>query len=132
MLNQVPNPHGAPFYATIAIALFAMDSNAQMVINEYSAANKDAFQTSTEQVVDRGNNISKAHFEDWVEIYNPANNSVSLQGYTLSDNPAKPNKFLIPANIIVPAKGSIVFVCSGKDGYFGNQHHTNFKLSQTK
>ncbi len=132
MLNQVPRPQSVRLCATVAIALFAMEIDAQLVINEYSAANKDAFQTSTEQVVDRGKNTGKAKFEDWVEIYNPANNNVSLQGYTLSDNPAKPNKFSIPANIIVPAKGSVVFVCSGKDGYFDNQHHTNFKLSQTK
>jgi gliding motility-associated-like protein len=132
MLNQVLPTQGVRLCATVAIALFAMEVDAQLVINEYSAANKDAFQTSTEQVMDRGNNISKAKFEDWVELYNPTSNSVSLQGYTLSDNPTKPNKFSIPANVIVPAKSSVVFVCSGKNGYFNNQHHTNFKLSQTK
>jgi gliding motility-associated-like protein len=104
---------------------------AQLLINEYCAANKDAFATSVEQIQDRGSNISKTKYEDWVELYNNSNSAISLQGYALSDNAAKPNKYLFPANLSIPAKGKMLFVCSGKNGYFGNYHHTNFKLNQT-
>ncbi len=131
-MNRITNPAWLRMCAFGAFAVVAVQVDAQLVINEYSAANKDAFQTSTEHTVDRGNNIAKAKFEDWVELYNAGNTTVSLQGFSLSDNPAKPNKFIIPANITVPSKGRVVFVCSGKNGYFGNQHHTNFKLNQTK
>ncbi len=122
---------------TVVVALLlgnttVFNASAQLVINEYSAANRNSYKTSEEQVLDRGSNLSKKKYEDWVEIYNPSNNVVSLQGYTLSDNASKPNKYIIPANLLVSAKGSVVFVCSGKNGYFGNLHHTNFKLSQSK
>jgi gliding motility-associated-like protein len=104
---------------------------AQLVINEYSAANKDAFKTSEEQILKRGTYTNKDKFEDWVEIFNNSNSSISLSGYALSDHVGDLQKYLLPANITIPGKGRMVFVCSGKNGYFGNYHHTNFKLSQT-
>lgn len=111
--------------------IVANQVKAQLLINEYSAANKDAFATSTEQTQDRGTVVTKTKYEDWVELFNPTNSLVSLQGYSLSDNPAKPDKYSFPANLSIPAKGRMMVVCSGKNGYFGNFHHTNFKLNQT-
>ncbi len=41
---------------------------------------------------------------DWIELYNPTDSAVSLQGWYLSDNVAEPNKWALDADSI-PAKG---------------------------
>ncbi|MEM9549138.1 MAG: CotH kinase family protein [Bacteroidota bacterium] len=93
----------------------------QVHINEYSAANLQNF-------LDNYNRT-----EDWIELYNDGDVDVNLSGYHLSDKSSKPAKWEIPAGTIIPAKGYLVFWCSGRDeACDDNVFHTNFKLAQTK
>jgi gliding motility-associated-like protein len=106
-------------------------ANAQLLINEYSCANKDGLITRTESKLDRGTVKQDAGYDDWIELYNAGNTAVSLQGYFLSDKANKLNKYQIPGNLSIPAQGKMIFVASDRNGYFDGYHHTNFKLTQS-
>jgi len=101
------------------LLFFSVSLNAQIVINEFSAANTDDYL------------CSNGEFEDWIELYNNGASSVNLAGYYLSDNATKPQRWLIPAGTIIPAKGRLVFVASGLNSFIAPNWHTNFKITQT-
>lgn len=77
---------------------------AQIVINEGS--NKNYSDISDED----------GDFEDWIELYNTSASPIDVYNYTLSDDPAVPNKWTLP-HLILPAGGYAVIFCSGKDRY---------------
>ena len=112
--------HLKHWVAVCLLMCSALSSNAQIVINEMSAANMatqlDGF----------------GKHEDWIELYNPGATAVSLLDWHLSDDKTKPTKFQIPADIEVPAGGYIVIFCSGRGDVYDNVIHTSFKVSQTK
>lgn len=94
---------------------------AQVHINEYSAANLESFLDNYDRT------------EDWIELYNDSEVDVDISGYHLSDKVSKPGKWKIPAGTVVPAKGFLIFWCSGRDERCDDLSlHTNFKLAQTK
>lgn len=104
------------FFLGIGLSVYG-----QVHINEYSAANLNNFLDNYERT------------EDWIELYNDSDIDVDLSGYHLSDKSHKPGKWEIPAGTIIPAKGYLVFWCSGRDEFCDNNvYHTNFKLAQTK
>ena len=93
----------------------------QVVINEFSCSNYT--------LGIAGDN------EDFVEFYNPSGADVDLGGYFLSDNPANPDKFEIPAGTEVPAGGYLMVMCSAEGElltnlYVGGFLNTNFKINQ--
>jgi hypothetical protein len=92
---------------------------AQVVINEFSAANYSA---------DADN---YGEFEDWIELYNAGATAVDIGGYFLSDNPGNPDKWEIPAGTSISAGGFLRFWCSGRDVVVGTNYHTSFKITQT-
>ncbi len=94
-------------------------SNAQVVINEFSAANIDQFFDNY------------GSDEDWIELYNTGTSSVDLSGYYLSDKLDNPTKFQIPAGVSIGAGGHLLVWASGRDENSGSLH-TNFKITQTK
>ncbi|MCH2213970.1 MAG: CotH kinase family protein [Flavobacteriales bacterium] len=65
-------------------------------------------------------------FDDWVEIYNPSDASVDLEGYFLTDNLGSPTKWSFPAYSI--SSGEHLLVWCDRDLHQGD-FHTNFKLS---
>ncbi|MBI1177017.1 hypothetical protein GC207_06210 [bacterium] len=65
-------------------------------INEWMAQNDGFLQN-----MDRPGTF----FDDWLELYNPADTPANLSGYYLTDDLSNSNKFEIPAGFIVPAKG---------------------------
>ena len=95
-------------------------SRAQVLINEYSAANFDSY-------LDNYN-----EYEDWIELYNSSSNSIDLNGWYLSDRASNPMKWSFTSSYIIPANGVAVIFCSSRDEIIGNNAHTNFKLTQTK
>ena len=99
--------------------LLKFSANAQLVINEFSAANYDNFLCSNND------------YEDWIELYNTSAGPINLAGYYLSDRAASPTKWKIPAGFILPAKSTILIVASGLDNTIGGILHTNFKITQT-
>ncbi|MGB1207247.1 MAG: CotH kinase family protein [Chitinophagales bacterium] len=95
-------------------------SVAQVVINEFSAANYD-------DITDNyGEN------EDWIELYNIDSNPLDLTDYFLSDKIDNPTKWAFPAGTIIQGNGFLRIWASGRDEGNGNNMHTNFKLKQTK
>ena len=107
----------------ILILLFSFvyfTSSAQIVINEYSAANYDTYTDNY------------GEYEDWVELYNPTAAAVDINGWALSDKVSNPLKWIIPSSFIVPAGGTALVYCSGRDEVIGLNAHSNFKITQTK
>ncbi len=87
-----------------------------VVINEFVAAN------------DSGLQDEDGEYSDWIELFNGSTGSVSLEAWSLTDDPAVPNKWQFPS-VILEAGGYLVVFASGKDRIFG-ELHTNFGLSK--
>lgn len=93
--------------------------NAQVVINEYSAAN---FNTTTDNFGDT---------PDWIELYNAGGAAVNLNNYYLSDKLTNPLKWQLP-NININPGERIRFWASNRNTIMGLNYHTNFKLTQSE
>lgn len=87
----------------------------KIVINEICAKNKKSLKDSDGEA------------SDWIELYNPTEYPVSLEGAGLSDDADEPLKWVFP-NVKIQAKGYLVVFCSDKNRKTG-ELHTNFKLS---
>ncbi|MEX1189259.1 MAG: CotH kinase family protein [Bacteroidia bacterium] len=109
----------------LKISLFALLAglsgllNAQVVVNEYSGANRNGI------VDDFGDN------SDWIELYNAGGAAVDISGYFLSDKETNPTKYQIPAGTVLNANSYRIFFASGRDINAGINLHTNFKITQT-
>lgn len=66
---------------------------------------------------------------DWIEIYNPTLNNLSLEGLYLSDDEDDFFKFKIEEEIIVPSKGFAVIYCKEYEGDLTNSTVTNFRIA---
>ncbi|MGC6467205.1 MAG: chitobiase/beta-hexosaminidase C-terminal domain-containing protein [Akkermansiaceae bacterium] len=70
---------------------------------------------------------------DWIEIRNTGGIEVSLDGWSLSDDPSDPQKWGFPSGAVIPANGFYVVIASGLDldpAVDGSSYaHTNFRLS---
>jgi len=93
--------------------------SAQLVINEYSCSNYNNY---TDQF---------GNFEDWIELYNPTGAPVPTAGLFLSDNPANPLKWPIPATTI-PAGAHLLVFASDLNITGSTPYHTSFKLRQSE
>ena len=105
----------AAFAATL---FFCANTNAQIVINEYSSA------TST--FLDDYNEES-----DWIELYNTSAAEVDLNGWHLSDNKENLTKWTFPS-VKIAANGFLLVMASGKNVTTvaaGKYLHTNFNIS---
>lgn len=45
---------------------------------------------------------------DWIELYNPNEVALALNGYGLTDDLTKPRKFLLPTGVSIPARGRLL------------------------
>ena len=89
-----------------------------IALNELMCANVDLFPDEN----------GECH--DYIEIANRGEGDVDLEGYWLSDNAAKPNKWRVPA-VTLPAGGVLAIHCSGEDRRDDPTHlHASFKLSR--
>ena len=76
--------------------------HAQVIINEFLAANG------------KTNNDDEGDSSDWAELYNTSNEDIDLEGWTISDDAAEPQKWTFPS-ITIPAGGYLLVWLSGKD-----------------
>jgi len=111
-----------PGFAAVVVLTLALGIGAdaargqEAVINEFVAVN------------DQGLSDAEGDFPDWIELHNPGSNSVSLLGWSLTDDPARLRQWLFPG-VLLPANGYLVVFASGKDrAVAGAELHTNFKL----
>ncbi len=66
---------------------------------------------------------------DWIEIHNPGDSPVDLDGWSLTDDAAEPVKWRFPA-VSLARKGFLVVFASGKDRSDpGSELHASFKLA---
>ncbi len=93
---------------------------AQVVINEFSAANYGDFADGF------------GEYEDWIELYNAGTSTEDISGWHLSDRADDPMRWPIPSGTTIGTGAYLRIWCSGKDGTFSGQLHTNFKLTQTR
>ncbi len=108
-------------YTSVLFAfLFWQFGQAQIVINEFCAANKS-------QWPHPGN----GNYYDWIELYNGSGAAVNIGGWYLSDNPDTLTKWQIPAGITMANNSWKLFYCSARNGVVSGQQHTNFKLTQS-
>ncbi|RYD76540.1 MAG: hypothetical protein EOP84_16725, partial [Verrucomicrobiaceae bacterium] len=68
---------------------------------------------------------------DWVELHNDGPSDVNLTGWSLTDDPSEPRKWLFP-DVSIPAGGYLVVIADGLDirSNPGGFLHTNFSLSR--
>ncbi len=101
--------------ALLAVALRC--AAAPPVISEFMAVNHRAY-------FDGDGNAT-----DWIEILNPGPGTVELEGWSLTDEPDLPGKWVFPA--VTLAEGEFLVVrASGLDRRTAGQElHTNFSLS---
>lgn len=53
---------------------------------------------------------------DWIELYNGGSDPVDLFNYSLTDNPAEPDQWILPHFILEPGAFQVIF-CSGKNRF---------------
>ena len=90
----------------------------RIVINEIMATNRDG-------LVDEDQAQS-----DWIELHNRDEVAVDLLGWSLSDDPDKPGKYVLPATTLDPGDYLLIFA-SGKNRSpaNGGELHASFKLA---
>ena len=93
--------------------MLAFDS---LVISELMAANRSVLADED------------GDFSDWLEIHNPTSESVSLAGWSLTDDAEERQKWPLPEATLVAGDYQVVFA-SGKDRQSPESSwHTNFRL----
>ena len=92
-------------------------ASSELVISEFISGN------------DIGPVDEDGDYSDWIEIHNPGNRPVNLSGWSLTDDPNRPEKWSFP-NVTLEPGGYLLVFASGKDRS-AEQPHTNFKLSKT-
>ncbi len=91
----------------------------QIVVNEILASNRST------------NRDPQRQYDDWIELYNPANGSVDLAGMYLTDDTSSPTKWQFPANspstTTIAPHGYLIIWADGETASAGL--HAGFKLS---
>lgn len=90
-------------------------SDSPLVINELMASNNSTIQDEA------------GAFADWLEIYNPSDSPVSMDGYFLTDNLTIKNKWAFPDTTIEPNGFLLIWV---DDDENEGPLHTSFNLSK--
>ncbi|MGK0188151.1 MAG: hypothetical protein ACI9R3_003943 [Verrucomicrobiales bacterium] len=140
-LRPVSAPGGNRFVLAFLAASAALSAIASaqvpvIRINEVLAANDTT-------------NLDNTDFDDyadWIELHNTNNQSVSLNGYYLTDDLTLPARWKFPTGALIPANGYLLVWADGFDAGPGERHvrtaapwdsfttrryHTNFKLGST-
>ncbi len=72
-------------------------------------------------------------FQDWFELYNPNTNAIDLSNYYLTDTLAQPDKWRIPVNTFIAARGFLLVWADSSTNQNGlgtnGDLHANFQLS---
>ena len=107
-------PVGTEHSSFVYRVQFNSTIDSDIVINEVLAANDEI-------IADEA-----GEFDDYIELYNKSNTSISLEGYYLTDDISDLTKFALPTETI-NANGYFL-IWADKDDEQG-VHHANFKLN---
>lgn len=115
------------YLISILLIQIAIQSvNSQVVINEFSCANFN------------GHNFASGWNEeycDYLELYNGSSETISLDGYWLSDDINEPMKWEFPDGVALDANKRLVVLFTGRGHYepdFLGYLNTNFMVTQTE
>lgn len=99
------------FSLFILLSIYTSQTNGanDLIFNEIQVANLDQF-------IDPSWN-----YGSWVELYNPTEKDVSLQGHWISNDPQNPKMVRITQKLIVPAGGYFVLWFGHHDKYYPTQ-----------
>ncbi len=67
-------------------------------------------------------------YSDWIEIHNPAEAPINLEGWYLTDDAEDLNRWRFPAVELQPNDYLVVFASNKDRGLAGSELHTNFKV----
>ncbi len=70
---------------------------------------------------------SNKEYDDWIELYNPSDQDVSLDGYTISDKVDEPYRVALTDKLTIKADGYLVLWADGQS--VQGPDHLPFKLS---
>ncbi len=70
----------------------------------------------------------KGNFSDWIELHNTTDHSINLAGWSLSDNPDEPFKWIFP-DVVIEADEYLIVFCSGSNTASSNELYADFALS---
>lgn len=107
-------PIGAEHSSFVYRVQFDSTLGSGLVINEVLAANDEILADEM------------GEFDDYIELYNKSNTSISLEGYYLTDDISELNKFALPTQTI--NADSYFLIWADKDEEQG-ANHANFKLN---
>lgn len=93
-----------------------VEETPQIIINELLPKNS---QNGSDQDGD---------FDDWIELYNPADEDQDISGYYLTDSKKNLTKWKFPAGTKITANGYLI-VWADEDSTHVSGLHTNYKLS---
>ncbi len=110
-------PHLRPARLALALLAAAAAAPGDVLITEFVASNKNGLR-------DEDGDAS-----DWVELYNDGPAAVDLSGWSLTDDPLAPDKWLFPAVTLEPRGFLIVFASDKDRALAGAPLHASFKLA---
>ena len=111
-LAAIPNPFDETPW-TVTLDPEAADNHIR--INEFVASNRSGLTDET------------GAWPDWIEIVNAGDRSVNLLGWSLTDDPGVPGKWVFPSHVLAPGEFLVVFA-SGRDRR-SPPYHAAFSLS---
>ena len=90
------------------------DELASVVINEVVASQSSILEDTTDGACGRDNPNCK--FDDYIELYNGADEAVDLSGVWVSDKPFNPQEWKFPDGSMIEAGGYLIVWCDGDGG----------------
>ena len=115
-MNVLLKPYLAIIFFICLVLFLEFRALSSPVINEFLALNKST-------IYDEDGQSS-----DWIEIFNPNQTAVNLEGYYLTNDSNNLEKWRFP-NISIGREEYLIVFASGKDRDNG-ELHTNFKISK--
>lgn len=111
--------HIVPAFVAAFVLLNCLAARAEdLIISEFLANNVSVLRDAD------------GDFSDWIELFNPSANAMTLEGWSLTDDPNTPGKWRFPA-ISIPGRGFLTVFASGKDRTEPSRElHTNFSLNR--
>ena len=101
-------------------SLSAGTANAQLgqvQLNEVQSSNQSTLQDASGTT------------PDWIELHNTSDATVDLGGWSLSDNPGQPQKWVVPSGTTIAPNGFLVVFASGTGASQNGELHAGFKLA---
>ena len=67
-------------------------------------------------------------FDDWIELFNLANEDIDISGFYLTDSKKQPTKWKFPTGTVINKNGFLIVWADGDSTHVSGLH-TNYKLS---